>query len=452
MTRRLWAVGLLGLLLAGAAAGWWWWRSAPPAPPEVPLADVEEQIAAAIRVARARVEAAPRSAEAWGHLGRLLYTHNFLPQARECFAHAERLDRREPAYPYLQGICLAPEAPAEAEACYRRALALADAAGDRDQTIRLRLVELLLADGRLDDAERELAAAERKADDRRQQHRARFNRGLLAARRRQWPHALELLSPLASEPALRLAVAPHLALVCRQAGKPELAAQYGDLAADADQAPAWPDRYVESCTELNVGWYARFQRLKDLEQKQGGAAVLPQLEELSRQRPRDAQVFHALAGVQYRLGNFEASDRALRRVIELAPGQYRYHHTRAAVLYEWAEQARRRGEDAAGRFEEALREARRAMALSPRDGHGLLLLARCQAALGQDKEARATLAEAVAIRPEAAPVHLLLGEVLDRLGEAEQALAHLERAVKLAPPGDPAPAEALKRFRDKRDK
>ena len=48
-------------------------------------------LAAAITLARAEVQGAPRSAESWGHLGAVLLAHQFDREAALCFARAEQL-------------------------------------------------------------------------------------------------------------------------------------------------------------------------------------------------------------------------------------------------------------------------------------------------------------------------------------------------------------------------
>src|SRR5262249_18483362 len=61
-------------------------------PPVVELAGIDPAVTRAIEKARAAVNQAPRSVEAWGRLGKTLLAHDFHVPASVCLAQAERLD------------------------------------------------------------------------------------------------------------------------------------------------------------------------------------------------------------------------------------------------------------------------------------------------------------------------------------------------------------------------
>src|SRR5467141_2261039 len=89
---------LLVTLLAGAVLGtgiglgrWVWLSRQVPDPPVADLAGAEPVVAEAIGVACAAVTGNPRSASAWGHLGMVLYAHDYLSEAEPCFVQAEKL-------------------------------------------------------------------------------------------------------------------------------------------------------------------------------------------------------------------------------------------------------------------------------------------------------------------------------------------------------------------------
>src|SRR5439155_19466770 len=92
----------------------------------------------------------PRSALPWGRLGMVLVAHDRTAEANQCFAQAEQLDPREPRWPYFQGVALSLGAPEEALPKLQRAVELC---GDAAEAPRRRLAELLLLQGRAEEAE-----------------------------------------------------------------------------------------------------------------------------------------------------------------------------------------------------------------------------------------------------------------------------------------------------------
>src|SRR5262245_14337828 len=95
----------LAACLGGAA--WWLTREeALPEPPSVPLDGVEPAVAQSLEMAADKVRRSPRSGAAWGHLGMVLGAYSFRDQSVVCFATAERLEPREPSWPYYRGLTL----------------------------------------------------------------------------------------------------------------------------------------------------------------------------------------------------------------------------------------------------------------------------------------------------------------------------------------------------------
>src|SRR5437762_728489 len=95
------AVILVGALIA--ALGVWWSRRAnPPVPPMVDLTGVDPAVCRAVEAARTAVLQSPKSADAWGKLGMVLMCHGLPVEAsKACLVQAERLDPRQPRWPYL---------------------------------------------------------------------------------------------------------------------------------------------------------------------------------------------------------------------------------------------------------------------------------------------------------------------------------------------------------------
>src|SRR5439155_409376 len=92
----------------------------------------------------------PGSAEAWGKLGMILQSHGLGVEASTaCLAEAERLDPRQPRWPYLQAILVVTTDPDAAIPKLQRAVALCDC---DPAAPRLELGEVLLDQGRFPEA------------------------------------------------------------------------------------------------------------------------------------------------------------------------------------------------------------------------------------------------------------------------------------------------------------
>src|SRR5262245_48667477 len=106
--RRRWVFVLAaGLVTLSAASGIAIWlarsSSAPPTPPIVPVNENEPAVAVVLEDLRERVLKEPRSARAWGSLGQAFFANEMENECLMCFAEAERLDPKEPRWPYYQG-------------------------------------------------------------------------------------------------------------------------------------------------------------------------------------------------------------------------------------------------------------------------------------------------------------------------------------------------------------
>ena len=95
-------------------------------------------------------------AGAWGNLGMILLGCQFQPEAAACFSRAERLADKDARWPFLRAVAVQRTDPETAIAELRRALKLG---GDYAGVARLRLGDLLLEQGRLDEAKSEFEEA-----------------------------------------------------------------------------------------------------------------------------------------------------------------------------------------------------------------------------------------------------------------------------------------------------
>src|SRR5262249_61754171 len=130
------------------------------------LADAAPALIESIEAARRQVRKDPYSAATWGRLGKVLRGSSYYEPAAACFAQAEKYEPGEPRWPYLRGESLQQRDPAAAREHLRRAVASWEKRGETPVVPRLRLAELLLDEGRLDEAEEQVARAlEREPDN-----------------------------------------------------------------------------------------------------------------------------------------------------------------------------------------------------------------------------------------------------------------------------------------------
>jgi tetratricopeptide (TPR) repeat protein len=119
--------------------------------PSLDLAGLDPAVARAIDVAQTAVRASPGSAAAWGRLGMVLRAHEYNAEANTCFAQAERLDPRDPHWPYYQGTDPFQSDLDLAVAKLRRSVELAGAKAPA--SLHLRFGELLFNQNQLKEAE-----------------------------------------------------------------------------------------------------------------------------------------------------------------------------------------------------------------------------------------------------------------------------------------------------------
>ncbi len=429
--RRSWRLALVvlaaGAVLAGTvtlAA-----RRGPATPvPAVDLADPDPAVLAAYRSARDAVLAAPRSAAAWGRYGMFLLAYGFRPESGACFAEAERLDPLEPRWPYYHSQVLPPEDLPQAVADLRRTV---DLCGDTPDFPRLRLADLLLEAGRLDEAAAELHQAQAANPG---SARAQFGLGRLAAERGDLRGSAEHLRRATASPYTAHAAHALLAQVLGRLGDGP-GAERERLQAEADRRPlSWPDPYADELEAVRVGKVAALRRAHDLLEAGRLADARAAVEAVVRDYP-DADLAWLLLGqVCLRQGDFGAAGQALQRAVTLSPGSVEAHFELGSALA------------CQGDFPAAAEHFQRATELKPASATAWFNLGRCRGQLGDEAGAVRALAKAVACRPQFAEAHRDLGTLLARRGDRAGALEHLQSAVRL----DPRDEEARRRLEEVR--
>jgi tetratricopeptide (TPR) repeat protein len=406
-----------------AALGWLAHdRFTAPAPPAVSLADADPAVAEAIEAARRDVGRKPRSAATWGRLGLLLRAHGHVPESSHCFAQAERFDRGDPRWPYLQGTALQSDDPEAALGYLVRAAGLCGGEPDAPQLV---LAEVCLHLGRLDEAERQFRQVLGRDPDNARGH---LGLGRLACERGRPRDALAHLERSAAGRLTQQASRALLAQAYQQLGDTAAASRERALAVELPGDPPWPDPFQEEVQALMLGRQARLARLQTLHRqgRVGEARALARV--LEKDYP---DVYWLVEGRgQMSRGDFTAAERALRRAADLAPDSVEAHFDLGTVLFEQRD------------YRAAADCFRTVTELEPVHGLAYLCLGRCLAGQGDRAGALRAFEAAVRYMPQHAEARRELGALLAREGRTDEAVAQLRQALQLQP-GDTKARELL---------
>jgi tetratricopeptide (TPR) repeat protein len=319
----------------------------------------------------------------------VLRAHDLGEEANLCFQEAERLDAREPRWPYLRGLTLVLTDPEEGARCLERAV---ERAGGEPGP-RLRLAEVLLEQGRLEEAERHLKIGLEREPG---QLRARLGLARLAFAREDWrgglahlkgaegPHARKLAHTLRAEAWHRLGEA------ARSAAELKLAREV------PDDAP-WPDPFVAEVESMQVGVRAQLARADALVRQGRGDQAVALLEELVRQQPENGQAWLVLGQTLGKMKRWPPAEGALAEAVRVAPGSVEaWFQLGVARVF----QGNARG--AAGAFREVVR-------LKPDHTLGHFNLGLCLKELGDRAGAASAFRQALRCRPDYGPARKALG-------------------------------------------
>lgn len=415
-TRVVRALAAAGLA-AGLVAGYWVWQRGPvPDPPAVELTGADPDVARAVEAARARVQGAPRSALAWGQLGMVLHAHDFLAPANRCYEQAERLDPRDPRWPYLRGQSLL-MSHLEPVAALRSLERAAELCGD-EAAPRLLLGEALLEQGRLDEAEGQFHRVEtaHPADP-----RAHLGLGQVAYLRDDLKGSRYHLLRSASEAPRVRATHALLAEIHWRLGDKEDADAERRRAAQSAPEPGWPDPYLEQVLQCATGALARIDRANWLSRQGRGAEALALLRQTAQEHPDSAQAHLMLGRTLIQLGRPGEAEPELREAVRLKPDA-------VSAQFELGVSLQLQGD-----YRAAAECYRQATRLKPDFAPGRFNLGHCLLKEGDRAGAVEAFREAVRYKPDLAEGHRDLGDLLAQNGQRAEALVHLQHAVRLNP-------------------
>jgi tetratricopeptide (TPR) repeat protein len=419
---------VVGVLAAGVALwlgrGLWLWV-ATPAPPVIASPDMDPLVAQAIEAARDRIRWAPLSGSAWGELGMVLRAHQIEGGVELCFRQAERLAPGDPRWPYLLALTLLANGPDPAPALGHLERA-AELAGE-EPAPRLRLGEVLLDQGRADEAEghfRQVLAADLANP------RAHLGLARVAHQRGDWRQSLDHLTKSASGAPNVKATRALLAEVYNRLGDRAAAEQQLRRLATLPDDGDWLDPYVEQVLRRRVGVWAAVDQASSLLHRGRGDEAVAVLQDAAASQPDPQPAYLALGRLFLRLEQPAKAEPPLRRAVRLAPQALEARFELGIALYQHGKVG-----DAAESFREATR-------LKPDYALAHFNLGRCLDTLGDPEGAIQAYQAAVRYRPDCGPGHRSLATLLADKGRTAEALVHFHLAVQLDP-SDQAAKKAL---------
>jgi tetratricopeptide (TPR) repeat protein len=334
-----------------------------------------------VELTRQKVVEAPRSAARWGRLGMVLRAHAFAGESNFCFEQAERLDPQEPRWPYYRGLTTVQTDPAAGLACLRRAV---ERLGDGPLGPRFRLVEVLLEQGELEEAASQLDLVRQRDPA---HPRGRLLQARLACARQDWKGALAGLEGCWDDRHTRRQAHRLAALAWQRLGEPGRAGQMLARAKEGPEDVPWADPLVEEVDRLTVGLQPRLNHALVLERQGQVDEAIGLLQQLVRERPREATAWALLGQVHRRQNQLVPAEQALARAVEVDGGNV----------------------------------------------EGWFYLGVVRVFLGRKHQAAAAFREAIRLKPDHALAHYNLGICLKDAGDRDGARRALQEALRCQP-------------------
>ena len=445
---RSWLVAVC-LLIAIAAAGsygWYWYTT--PTPPAVDLTGAPPAVVLAVEAAQREVQDSPRSGEAWGKLGMVLYANDYAAPAYDCFVQAERFDPDAPMWPYMQAVRLLVVERDKGVASLERAIARADSARGADVhngTPHLTLAEVYIETDRRREAE---ALCDRVLALLPEHPRAYLDLGLIALADDQPERCIQHLTRALPSPYTAYRASLYLAAAYRRLGDTASAAAFQRRVQALPPDQPWPDPYVQKAKEYEAGPRRHAARAKALSQRGKPGEYLLALRDLAEEAG-DGLSHYRLGMALAEAGDYAAAEPVLHTALRKGPQLFSARFALGVVVLRQGDKLAAGDPTSAAaqeRFRKAADYLRTAIAQRPTYGLAHLSLGQALRGLGQAADALTEFRLAVQCQPELADAHLALGEALAAAGERAEALRHLEQAQSLAPT-DPRPPAALARLR-----
>jgi tetratricopeptide (TPR) repeat protein len=396
-------------------------------PPSLATTEVDPAVRKAVEAAHAAVLQSPYSAQAWGRLGMILKAHEFNPEAYICFVEAERLDPREPRWPYHQAIEQAERDPDKAVAKLQQAVMLF---GKDAGAPRLRLGELLFRQGRFDEAGEQFRLVLQEHPD---HPRAHLDLARLALEHGDLQASLDHLRRSWTDKRTQKTACILAAEVYQRLGNPAAAEQQRQRAARLPNDPPWFDPFVEEVLRLRTGKQVRLAHADRLLSQGRDSEAIALLYRIIRDYP-DADWAWLLLGRAY-LARKElpSAEKALRKAAQLKAASMEVQFYLGVVLLLREDPAA-----AAACF-------RKATEIKPDFAEAYYNLGYCLLRQGDRTGAVGAFRKAALCKPNYSDAHRDLGDLLAQQGQIIEGLVQLDSALLLNP-GDAQTRRMLRRL------
>lgn len=197
---------------------------------------------------------------------------------------------------------------------------------------------------------------------------------------------------------------------------------YVEPAATKEQKNSFIQHYSRAFAAYKDG------RLKD---------ALGDFREAGRLIPEYADIHSTLGTIQMKLNDYVGAEAALKKAIELDPGDYSHHYNLGICLLKQS------------KYDLAVETLKKATSLDPAAEPVLTNLGAAYLAKDLLQPAREALEKAVAADPESAPAHYNLGLVYERLDRKRDAEREFKQALSANPQHEEA-KNALERLKGKK--
>ena len=408
-------IAIVLIVLVGSLAAWHW--LAAPRPPVVSFgSNPDPAVVAAVTSARRRVLLWPRSGNTWGRFATVCYAHDYYEAAEVAFARAERLDPRNPRWPYLRGRSMLDHDPDRALPMLARAAELCGA--DGPPAVRLKYAEQLVQHGRLDEAEPIFRAAlARDPSD----PRALLGMGRVAVARGDYAAAVEWLERSVKQRPDVKAAHTLLAVSYGRLGRADAARRAQAEGRSRPENAKWHDPYFGEALGLRVGKDAQLERATDLLNAGDPAEAARLLREVIAAYPDADRAHVKLGAALVASGAAREAEAVLRSAVERWPGVRDLRNELGRALF-----AQERFDEAEAVFREVLRD-------DPDLGETWFNVGQCRAKQDDWRGAADAFRRTIRAGPELVAAHVDLGVSLLQLDRPGEAVGPLTRALQLDP-------------------
>jgi tetratricopeptide (TPR) repeat protein len=449
VSRRI-AIAVLVVLIGAVAVGTSYIvnRSPGPLPPALPAELTDPLARKMIEGKRHAVLAAVGSSLAWGELGMAFDAHEAAAEAETCYRQAMALDSNDARWPYLLAMQLNRQSSTDAEkeavvALYRLAVDRTPPTPSHRTTAILTLADLLTELGRSSEATPlyERAFATDPADP-----LAAYRIGVAAAEKGETEKAIRILMSLARNPYARKKSATALAELYRKTGNTKEADGFDYAVNLLPPDHHWANPFAEEVAKLRRGRRALMDLYVAQEAGRDDRATVHTATALADQYPSietQMLLLRALVNAGEYLAAVAVADDILRD--PEGKGLVTAHSFLGLARLGLADQAEAAGRksDADQLLAQAAASLGESVRLKPDYAPGHLYGSKALLRLGRLPEAEASARAGVACRPEEWEGYLALADVLVAAGRKAEAVAAVENAVKLAHPNEPRPKQVL---------